>query len=619
MKGIGYTTVLIGLLMFSFGSSVGLPMTDKSLHSVNPNLATYTDEVPWGVNQIGAPQVWNKTLGSKGVTVAVIDSGIDLNHPDLKQNIWNNTKEIPNNGIDDDHNGFIDDIHGWNFFDNNNDVSDKLTPSHGTHVSGIIAAEMNNLGVVGVAPNVTIMPLKVFGTSPNVSIGISNAIDYAVNNGANIISMSLGGSNPDYYIEQAVRNAWEKGLVIVAANGNEGAKAPVSYPAAYPEVIAVAATTDTNNIASFSNSGTQTEISAPGVLINSTMRVGSVIKTSLSINGTLYQSNPMQYSPPISTPIVYPLEYVNLGLPSDFIGKNLTGKIALIERGQSYFKDKVGNASKAGALGVIIFNNKPGNFLGNLITTAPIPAFSISQLDGQNLVSELQKNISMIANMSSIHTDWGVLSGTSMATPHVSGSAALLWSYNSSLTNYKIRQILDRSTTDLGINGRDSYYGYGLLNVSRAVEVVNDKQAPKILSINLNIINSINPKISGDIHITDDVGLYSVESRVIENGVTAYLDVFSIASRSKDSSPLLGLTVGLGLTSLKLNLTISDMYGHTTSKLVDLSSQYQNVIISTSSSSSPTTNRASTPLIGLINSLILISISVRVVKRKKRS
>ncbi|MBD2597150.1 S8 family serine peptidase [Nostoc spongiaeforme FACHB-130] len=228
----------------------------------------------WGADLVNAPEAWNNGYTGKGVVVAVIDTGVDYNHEDLKNNIWTNTKEIAGNGIDDDGNGYVDDVRGWNFVNNNNNTLDQN--GHGTHVSGTIAGEKNNYGVTGIAYNAKIMPVKVLNESGSGSYSaIANGIYYAANNGANVINLSLGGSFSNKTLQNAVEYANSKGVVVVMAAGNDGGSQP-NYPARYAKNtgIAVGAVDRNNSLANFSNrSGTNelAYVTAPGVDVYSTV------------------------------------------------------------------------------------------------------------------------------------------------------------------------------------------------------------------------------------------------------------------------------------------------------------------------------------------------------------
>ncbi len=228
----------------------------------------------WGADLVNAPEAWANGYTGQGVVVAVIDTGVDYNHEDLKNNIWTNTKEIAGNGIDDDGNGYVDDIYGWNFDNNSNNTLDDN--GHGTHVSGTIAGENNGYGVTGIAYNAKIMPIKALNESGSGSYSaIANGIYYAVDNGANVINLSLGGSYSSRTLKSAVEYASSKGVTVVMAAGNDGDSSP-DYPARYANQsgIAVGAVDKNNQIADFSNragNNQLTYVTAPGVKVYSSL------------------------------------------------------------------------------------------------------------------------------------------------------------------------------------------------------------------------------------------------------------------------------------------------------------------------------------------------------------
>ncbi|MCC5644274.1 S8 family serine peptidase [Nostoc sp. CHAB 5824] len=228
----------------------------------------------WGADLVKAPEVWAQGYTGKGVIVAVVDTGVDYNHEDLRNNIWTNANEIVGNSIDDDGNGYIDDNYGWNFADKNNNTLDNN--GHGTHVSGAIAGENNNYGVTGIAYDAKIMPVKVLNESGSGSYNsISKGIRYAVDNGANVINLSLGGTSSNRTLESAIDYASSKGVIVVMAAGNDGDSSP-DYPAryAYKSGIAVGAVDKNNNMPDFSNrSGTDeiAYVTAPGVKVYSSV------------------------------------------------------------------------------------------------------------------------------------------------------------------------------------------------------------------------------------------------------------------------------------------------------------------------------------------------------------
>ncbi len=217
----------------------------------------------WGLYKISAPDAWDIATGA-GVLVAVVDTGCDINHPDLADNIWRNPGEIPYNGLDDDGNGYVDDVTGWNFIDETNSVEDNF--GHGTHVAGTAAADGNNgLGVAGVAWSAKVMAVKgLDDRGSGYMADVANAILYAVENGARIINMSWGGPQFSSAIEDAFSLAASQNVTLVASAGNNGSWAHESYPAYSRYVIAVGATDMFDNQTNFTNFGDPLDVMAPG-------------------------------------------------------------------------------------------------------------------------------------------------------------------------------------------------------------------------------------------------------------------------------------------------------------------------------------------------------------------
>ncbi len=271
MTNMKRVLVIIVLLVF--------PLPALALETNDP----YVGE-QWYLEQIHAPTAWDTETGSRAVIVAVIDAGVDIDHPDLAANIWRNTQEVPENGKDDNENGYIDDVYGWDFVQNDNDPSPDVGPmadeeaaAHGSLVAGLIGAFGNNAeGVTGVAWQVRIMPLRALNSSGSgSSYEVSEAIAYAVDNGADVINLSFSGPDADQLLSQAVKDAYEAGVVVVSALGNENTDTDVSavYPSCYRTVdddwiIGVASTNTVDEKALFSNYGeTCADIAAPGVNI----------------------------------------------------------------------------------------------------------------------------------------------------------------------------------------------------------------------------------------------------------------------------------------------------------------------------------------------------------------
>ena len=272
---------------------------------VEPNYIVRSSRLPndvslsrlWGLHNTGqfggrpgadisAPAAWDVSTGGD-VTVAVLDTGIDYHHPDLGGNLWTNPGEIPNNGRDDDGNGFVDDVHGYDFYNDDSDPTDDA--SHGTHVAGIIGAEGNNgIGTVGVDWTVHMMALKFLDKNGDGSTAdAAKAIDYAITSGARVVNASWGGPAYSRTLYEAVKHAGDLGVLFVAAAGNDGVDADryPDYPAAFdlPNVVSVAASDSQDKLADFSNYGARTvDLAAPGDEIYSTV--------PLALNPTGYET-----------------------------------------------------------------------------------------------------------------------------------------------------------------------------------------------------------------------------------------------------------------------------------------------------------------------------------------
>jgi len=236
--------------------------------------------VNWGNDIVRAPEAWARGYTGRGIVVAVVDTGVDYTHPSLVNSIWVNPREVPGDGVDNDNNGFIDDVRGWDFYDNDNDPMDEIgTPNfqggHGTHVAGTIAAAASSSGPKGVAFDAKIMPLRMFDEVIGAQY-LAESIMYAANNGAHVINLSLGGP-VSAAVTNAVRFATSLGSIVVVASGNDG-RPVASFPASLatlPGVIAVGAVDSTRTVASFSNRAGTSQllqyVTAPGVQVISTV------------------------------------------------------------------------------------------------------------------------------------------------------------------------------------------------------------------------------------------------------------------------------------------------------------------------------------------------------------
>lgn len=233
---------------------------------------------------VDGPEAWELGTDCTGVVVAVVDTGIALTHPDLASNLWTNPGEIPGNAIDDDHNGFVDDVHGWNFKGNNGEPLDDV--DHGSHVSGIIGALGNNraqtetqlgqTGMVGVCWRAELMAVKALGKHFGATSDVVGSIEYAIQNGADLINASLSGYRYSQLLKDIIEVASDAGILVVVSAGNDGwniDQRPV-YPASLelPNLVTVAATNRQDVLAPFSNYGPiHVDLAAPGMDIYSTL------------------------------------------------------------------------------------------------------------------------------------------------------------------------------------------------------------------------------------------------------------------------------------------------------------------------------------------------------------
>lgn len=238
----------------------------------------------WSLARVNAERAWDTTTGSKSVVVAVIDTGIDHKHEDLVNNMWINTDEIAGNGKDDDNNGFVDDINGWDFRDNDADPMDATSdknPGHGTHCAGIVGAAGNNSkGISGMSQSVSLMAIRFLGADGSGDLmTAAKAIDYAANNGAQVISASWGAAVPRSAVEpilEAIKRAGEKNVIFVAAAANDGKSNDSTevYPAngGLDNMISVAASQSDDTKPSWSNFGKmKVDLASPGHQILSTL------------------------------------------------------------------------------------------------------------------------------------------------------------------------------------------------------------------------------------------------------------------------------------------------------------------------------------------------------------
>ena len=417
-----------------------------SLFNADAGNAMQQQITPYAVYQSQADQVTFDA--NAGMKVCVIDSGLDSTNPDF---IWGNIT-----GDNDSGTG--------NWFDNGG--------PHGTHVAGTIGAADNNLGVVGMAPGVAMHIIKVFNESGwGYSSDLAQAANLCSQAGANIISMSLGGGGSNSTESNAFANFTNAGGLVVAAAGNDGNNVR-SYPAGYPSVMMVGANDADNQIADFSqfpscSSGKGrrvttdetvcVEVTAGGVDTLSTYPAGMASAANMSADGTPFASSAMENTGQASASAYF------MGTAQN-IDNGAAGKVCLIDRGVVSFYDKVANCENSGGIGAVIINNEAGMLYATLGDTnnTTIPAVGAAFEDRTALLGSTTITIDIGAS------DYGFMSGTSMATPAVSGIAALVWSNHTDCTGTEIRDALKATAQDQGATGRDDYFGHGIVKAADA-------------------------------------------------------------------------------------------------------------------------------------------------------
>jgi subtilisin family serine protease len=289
--------------------------------------------------------------------------------------------------------------------------------------------------------------------------------------------MSLGGMLATRAEKLAIEAAEAAGVIVVAASGNDGKKR-VSFPAAFPTVLSVGAVDSKSVKADFSNWGPELDVVAPGVGVNSSVPRGTgketVVKVTTHGQTQLVESTGFAGSPDVEQPLELEVVYCKLGKTEDFNGLNLAGKYALIQRGEISFADKAKNAIAAGARGVIIYNNVPGLIQGAVTQDGSllvIPVVMIKQDVGEALRDLAKNGARPTVSVQTMKTDYASFDGTSMATPHVSGVAALMKAANPRAFPARVREVIKATATPLSPND-DNQVGHGLVNAQAAVEAI---------------------------------------------------------------------------------------------------------------------------------------------------
>ncbi|HEX8620102.1 MAG TPA: S8 family serine peptidase [Thermoanaerobaculia bacterium] len=407
---------------------------------------------PYGFDALSARQA---AFGTRKATinVAVIDTGIDYNHPELKA-IY---------------------AGGYNILRKTSDPKDDH--GHGTHVSGTIAAADNDIGVIGVSRDVRLWAVKMLDAGGSgTSEGMIESIDWVVKKaketgGRWVVNMSLGAPEESAGEREAFAKAEEAGLIVVAAAGNSslpGFPAPVGFPAAYPGVVAVGAIDNQHRLASFSSQGPEVDFAAPGVDILSTVPVGTNYLAYVKDETSAIEASPLNGSK--RGTLNAPWVFCGVGKPEEFPA-GMAGKIAVVKRGGDItFANKTRAAKTAGAAAVIVVNTDESTNPWTLFSDAQASSekwpivVRLSRADGEKLLASTPGAITLAYDLD----DYGELSGTSMAAPHVTAAIALLWGLAPDARPEEIYSALSMTAFDLGTAGPDAQFGAGAINLYMA-------------------------------------------------------------------------------------------------------------------------------------------------------
>ncbi|HXI11171.1 MAG TPA: S8 family serine peptidase [Thermoanaerobaculia bacterium] len=449
-----------GAIEIKIGNSVALLAIQN-----NPNVL-YVEEVPmrykmdlttqqvtpsvsnglYGLVTTKAVNVHNAGNSGGGIRVGVADTQLDIAHVDIAGNLVASIDCVQKNPCSGS--GYQND-----------------GETHATHVAGTILAVNNTSGVLGVAYSSKLTHARVLGPTGGSSSDIMRGVRWMVETqSTKIINLSLGGGLKSRTEENFYKEMRTKGAVVVAATGNDGATR-VSYPAAYPVNVAVGAVDKNDVVATFSNKGTGIDVTAPGVLVLSSVPTGTGKEASAGTATSTFTAFGLEFAGSTSG-TTGTLVNCGIGNPGECATNGATGFVALIQRGTLDFATKVTNATNQGAAAAIIYNNAAGDFTGTLgAAGAWIPAVSISDAAGATLKTQVGAAATVVNQASS----WDYYDGTSMATPHAAGVVALIWASNPLLSASDVETKLKNGCDDKGAAGYDTTYGHGRVNAAKSL------------------------------------------------------------------------------------------------------------------------------------------------------
>ena len=452
-----------------------------------PGVVGSVGEVTPGLKQVQADSIWDSNGDGMldpgaptgaGIKVCVIDSGIDHTHPELRTPYYG----------------------GKDFVDGDDDPTDASAEGvagggHGTHVAGTIAAQLGNgarvnpydttldrNGVIGVAPGVQLLIARVLDVDGSGRTSdVIAALEWCTEQGARIVNLSLGSEERSQDEEDAFVAAEAEGVLSIAATGNSGSELQLGFPAGYASVMSVGAVEADGRFAAFSQAFPEPDsasgpkagsVVGPGTEVQSTMIVGqgTVYTEELTVDGQPFAAEGLEFARTGR----YSGALVDCGRSESVTscgeGATCDGFVAYVERSELPPADQARNAILQGARAIIVGNDDPasdGELDLTLGDASPdwVPTVAVTTVDA----ALIRPRIGSVVTLSLAGTDYAVQAGTSMATPHVSGVAALVWSARPGLTHLEVRQLLQDTAKDLGPSGYDAHYGFGLVQARDAL------------------------------------------------------------------------------------------------------------------------------------------------------
>jgi hypothetical protein len=439
----------------------------------NKALSSEVSEYPWYFQTMQLDKAHEITKGKEEIVIALIDTGFDYNYTEFQDKLWLNPNEQLN-GKDDSGNGLIDDIHGWNFHANNNILHD--VNGHGTSSASLLVGMMTD-DIIGVAPNVRIMPIKV-GDISSTYENLAKGIKYAVRNGADVIYYPFT-SYLHELIDEALDFVHEADIPFITSYTLSTGELADNFRLD-PRTIVIGGVDHNFETPSALISGQGIDFATPATEIFASSLINQGLVGKLYINDNHMLTRALTNNILTPTPIVGEVIYAGLGFEDNYTSLDVTNKIVLVDRGEISFSNKSATAFNQGAVGIIIANNEPGLNQGNFGDGTSIPGVTISQENGINLKASLNSGV-VTANIT-IEEGNVAFYSPFISAPAIftSGIVSLMLSVNPFLTVAEIYSILKDTAIDVNDPGYDLITGYGIINAYEAIKAAASFGKPSI-------------------------------------------------------------------------------------------------------------------------------------------